>query len=69
MRTLLLFLAACGGGNPARDAVDAKNATVDATSVDASAAEVWTCPMHPEVHSEHEGPCPKCGMPLVKQGS
>ena len=24
----------------------------------------WTCPMHPEVISDHPGDCPKCGMAL-----
>jgi mercuric ion binding protein len=27
----------------------------------------YTCPMHPEVHSDKPGKCPKCGMPLVKK--
>ncbi len=26
---------------------------------------MYTCPMHPEVISETEGTCPKCGMNLV----
>ena len=30
------------------------------------AAEVWTCPMHPEVREAKAGKCPKCGMDLVK---
>ena len=30
------------------------------------AAEVWTCPMHPEVRDAKAGKCPKCGMDLVK---
>ncbi|MEO8450907.1 MAG: heavy metal-binding domain-containing protein [Gemmatimonadota bacterium] len=29
-------------------------------------AEVWTCPMHPEVKSDKPGRCPKCNMFLVK---
>lgn len=37
---------------------------------DASAAqpqaEVWTCPMHPEVKEAKAGICPKCKMALVK---
>ena len=28
-------------------------------------AEVYTCPMHPEVLSDKAGECPKCGMDLV----
>lgn len=31
----------------------------------APAATTYACPMHPEVTSEHEGKCPKCGMTLV----
>jgi Cu+-exporting ATPase len=27
-------------------------------------AAAYTCPMHPEVHSDHPGDCPKCGMAL-----
>lgn len=26
----------------------------------------WTCPMHPEVESDHPGDCPKCGMALER---
>ena len=25
----------------------------------------YTCPMHPDVHSDHPGHCPKCGMELM----
>src|SRR5436189_6459022 len=25
----------------------------------------YTCPMHPEVITDHQGNCPKCGMKLV----
>ncbi len=27
-------------------------------------AGAFTCPMHPEVQSDHPGTCPKCGMAL-----
>jgi len=26
----------------------------------------YTCPMHPEIRSDKEGKCPKCGMDLIK---
>ncbi len=26
----------------------------------------YTCPMHPEVHTDKPGNCPKCGMRLVQ---
>ncbi|MEJ7610499.1 MAG: multicopper oxidase domain-containing protein [Ferruginibacter sp.] len=29
----------------------------------------YTCPMHPEIHSDKPGNCPKCGMNLVKEKS
>ncbi|MFD2602961.1 heavy metal-binding domain-containing protein [Flavobacterium suzhouense] len=29
----------------------------------------YTCPMHPEVHSDKPGKCLKCGMALVKKKS
>lgn len=27
----------------------------------------YTCPMHPEIHQEHPGTCPKCGMALEEE--
>jgi|APLak6261662433_1056034.scaffolds.fasta_scaffold00444_4 CopA family copper-resistance protein len=27
----------------------------------------YTCPMHPEIHADKPGKCPKCGMTLVKE--
>jgi hypothetical protein len=30
-----------------------------------AAAEVYTCPMHPDVVQDNPGSCPKCGMDLV----
>jgi len=33
----------------------------------ATEAEVWSCPMHPEVRQDGPGKCPKCGMDLEKE--
>jgi len=33
----------------------------------AEVADVYTCPMHPEVKSDKAGKCPKCGMNLEKK--
>ncbi len=30
-------------------------------------ADVYTCPMHPDVKSDKSGKCPKCKMDLVKE--
>lgn len=29
-------------------------------------ASYWTCPMHPQIHSDHPGECPICHMKLVE---
>jgi hypothetical protein len=31
------------------------------------AAEIWTCPMHPEIAKSGPGQCPICGMNLLKR--
>ncbi len=41
--------------------------TNDAAS-DRNQAEVWTCPMHPQIRKKGPGSCPICGMALVKRG-
>src|SRR5690349_11600755 len=30
-------------------------------------AVTYTCPMHPEIHANKPGNCPKCGMKLVRE--
>jgi membrane fusion protein, copper/silver efflux system len=35
-----------------------------AAHASAHAAPVYTCPMHPDYHSDHPGDCPMCGMRL-----
>jgi len=32
-----------------------------AARVSAHAATIYTCPMHPDYHSDHPGNCPVCG--------
>jgi Cu(I)/Ag(I) efflux system membrane fusion protein len=34
-----------------------------------AAAQMYHCPMHPEVQSDKPGECPKCGMDLVKKAT
>lgn len=59
MRGVVLLLAACGPSvNPARQEIDRQRASAPVAS------EGWTCPMHPDVHEDGPGTCPKCGMAL-----
>jgi RND family efflux transporter MFP subunit len=39
--------------------------TISSSSTNSVAKQFYTCPMHPEVISDHPGKCPKCGMELV----
>ena len=43
------------------------SATTDAAPTPAPAAAVYTCPMHPDMVSDREGRCPRCGMELERQ--
>jgi Cu+-exporting ATPase len=38
--------------------------SVPLTSETGRTANIFTCPMHPEIQQEGPGPCPKCGMAL-----
>ena len=38
-------------------------------SVTTTAAQQYTCPMHPEVVQDHPGKCPKCGMDLIPRSA
>ena len=69
--TAAVAVAGCpAADNPARSAIDATPASPAAPGVvvASTAAEVWSCPMHPEVVQDHAGTCLKCGMDLVKKG-
>ncbi|MCB9762550.1 MAG: hypothetical protein H6739_22315 [Alphaproteobacteria bacterium] len=68
MRTLIplaLLLAACGADPqpPATPSTPAVPAAPAAEAPDA-AAEVWACPMDPEVTGQEGDECNKCGMKL-----
>jgi len=41
--------------------------TLKMTMPDVQQPVTYTCPMHPEIHADKPGNCPKCGMPLVKE--
>ena len=60
---LSFVLTACDGSN------DSKVNSTTATDKKEQLAkdEMYTCTMHNEVLSDHEGECPKCGMKLQKQ--
>lgn len=44
-------------------------ASAEEAPAQSQGAEVWFCPMHAHVTSDHEGSCPICGMKLVKRPS
>ncbi len=46
-----------------------KNSTASdkMSATKAESSIYWTCPMHPQIHQDHEGDCPICHMQLVKR--
>jgi hypothetical protein len=53
---------------PSVSAAPSEPVSVEAPKPARAASDVgvtYTCPMHPEVHSDAPGKCPKCGMTLV----
>ena len=54
---------ACDDGNKSKEA----STTVPEKKEQLAKDEMYTCTMHNEVMSVHEGECPKCGMKLTKQ--
>ena len=51
----------------AKTPAKAKPAKKAKPAAKAEAKQYWTCSMHPEIHLDHPGKCPKCGMDLVKE--
>ncbi len=56
--TILLFPLVLGCSRTPSDKADAKQ-------VVPSEKKSWTCSMHPQIHQDHPGACPICGMDLV----
>jgi membrane fusion protein, copper/silver efflux system len=50
-----------------KSSANAQHLKQKAAKSPASIADVYTCPMDPEVLSDKPGKCPKCGMNLVKK--
>lgn len=61
---LCFGLAACGRSNDSAIA-SAPQAAATATSATAALGRYYTCSMHPQVHQDHPGDCPICGMNLI----
>jgi hypothetical protein len=55
----ILFAVSCKSGS-----TNIQNQTIKQNS---ESEVYYTCTMHPEVHSDKPGKCPKCGMELVKK--
>ena len=57
---LILFIVAIG-------CKDNKEKDIHAQHTTEKVAEIYTCPMHPEIIRDKPGTCPICGMELVKK--
>lgn len=55
---LLVFAVSCSGGS--------SSAHKQSEMQNVKTVTYYTCTMHPEVHLDKPGDCPKCGMKLVK---
>jgi len=65
---VVVLLAGLGGFLLGRGAAPAMPANPSAPAP-ASAPEVWTCSMHPQIRLDGPGDCPLCEMPLVQAAS
>lgn len=59
-RTILIILLSLLG-------TSACNLRKDTDGTTEHVADVYTCPMHPDIHKDKPGNCPICGMELVKK--
>jgi Cu(I)/Ag(I) efflux system membrane fusion protein len=57
LTTGILYLSSCSG-RPTEN-------TAPVEQQHSNNSDYYTCTMHPEVHSDKPGDCPKCGMKLV----
>lgn len=55
---LFVFAVSCSGGS--------SNVNKQSNVENTKTVVYYTCTMHPEVHLDKPGDCPKCGMTLVK---
>ena len=64
--SLLFLLAACHQTTPeAESATVPADAPVPNPALAATLASYYTCSMHPQIHEDHPGDCPICGMHLI----
>jgi DNA repair exonuclease SbcCD ATPase subunit len=67
---ILLTLFAFSNGSlwaeEAKEPAVGEKVSLLADTAEAKAAEVYSCPIHPEVRQDKEGKCPVCGMDLEK---
>ncbi len=56
-----------GMNMPVKKSETKKTAEKSKSSKPAEKTTSYTCVMHPEIHSDKPGNCPKCGMKLVKE--
>ncbi len=67
---IILFFVACNNGNKKQEPVLMKDHHIhtshETTDSSQNLSFGYTCPMHPQVHSDTAGSCPICGMQLEK---
>lgn len=64
---LLLFFVACRQTTPEADSATVPEADPTPNPALAATAEsYYTCSMHPQIHEDHPGDCPICGMDLIQ---